>query len=584
MFSIPGIVGVAMMCCTSCEVVKISLRERTELGRKILSKLQNNAWLRFTLHCNIAMIQEVFGRLQLFCCVATILAFGMTLGPIGEGRAAASLPGNVAWIPAAQDADIDRAFAQARRDRKPVLLYWGATWCPPCNQLKATLFNQQEFALLAQSFVAVQVDGDLPGAQKLGTRFQVRGYPTTLLLNGQGQEITRLPGEIEPEQALAILRLGLAGGRPIGQILADARAAQSITRNEWKSLAFYAWETDEGRLASAADRAQLLAELGRRLQASLPTEGDTLTRLWLKALAAGIETSKPIAVDAGLRDRVERVIADPALARQQMDVLTGGAAFIVKALAAESGPERRALLTRMDVALQRLQVDLTLSRADRVSALTERVALVRLDLSKDETQPRLPSLLLADVRETAQRMDRETTDAYERQSVITAVGYLLAQAGLWEESDALLKANLARSHSPYYLMSQLGSNARKLGRSADALRWYREAYETSVGPATRLQWGAAYLSALVELSPKEAQPIEELAARLIAQAGQDSSAFYERSARSMQRVATKLRDWNQGGRESAVLNRLRAQLAPVCARLPATDEQRGNCDAVAKLI
>jgi hypothetical protein len=99
-----------------------------------------------------------------------------------------------------------------------------------------------------------------------------------------------------------------------------------------------------------------------------------------------------------------------------------------------------------------------------------------------------------------------------------------------------------------------------------------------------LQWGAAYLSALVELSPKEAQPIEELAARLIAQAGQDSSAFYERSARSMQRVATKLRDWNQGGRESAVLNRLRAQLAPVCARLPATDEQRGNCDAVAKLI
>ena len=152
-----------------------------------MSKLQNNAWLRFTLHCNIAMIQEVFGRLQLFCCVATILAFGMTLGPIGEGRAAASLPGNVAWIPAAQDADIDRAFAQARRDRKPVLLYWGATWCPPCNQLKATLFNQQEFALLAQSFVAVQVDGDLPGAQKLGTRFQVRGYPTTLLLNGQGQ-------------------------------------------------------------------------------------------------------------------------------------------------------------------------------------------------------------------------------------------------------------------------------------------------------------------------------------------------------------------------------------------------------------
>ena len=530
------------------------------------------------------MIQEVFGRVQFFCCVATMLAIGLILGLVAEGGAASSLPNNVAWIAASQDADIDRAFAQARRDRKPVLLYWGATWCPPCNQLKATLFNQQEFALLAQSFVAVQVDGDLPGAQKLGTRFHVRGYPTTLLLNGQGQEITRLPGEIEPEQAIAILRLGLAGGRPIGQIWADARAGQGLTRNEWKSLAFYAWETDEGRLVNVADRAQGLADLARRLQASLPAETDTLTRLWLKALAASSETSKPIALEAGIRDRVERVIAEPALARQQMDVLTGGAASIVKALIVEAGPDRRALLNRMDVALQRLQADPTLSRADRVSALIERVALVRLDVSKDETQPRLPPALLADIRETAQRMDRETTDGYERQAVITALGFMLAQAGLWDESDALLKANLARSHSPYYLMSQLGSNARKLGRSADALRWYREAYETSVGPATRLQWGAAYLTALVELSPKEAQAIEELAARLIAQAGQDSSAFYERSARSMQRLATKLRDWNQGGREAAVLNRLRAQLTPVCARLPTTDEQRANCDAVAKLI
>jgi len=179
-------------------------------------------------------------------------------------------------------------------------------------------------------------------------------------------------------------------------------------------------------------------------------------------------------------------------------------------------------------------------------------------------------------------MDREITDGYERQAVITSTAYLLGQAGLWEDSDALLKANLARSHSPYYLMSQLGSNARRQGRTAEALKWYQESFDKSVGPATRLQWGAGYFNALVDLAPQDTARIEAVASQLFKEAAQDSASFHERSARSLQRVATKLKEWNKGPAQAAVLQRLQQQLSGVCATVPAADGQRQTCQNLIK--
>jgi thiol-disulfide isomerase/thioredoxin len=182
------------------------------------------------------------------------LAAALALAPGAPSLAAPGLPStNVAWLPAAADADIERAFAQARSEKKPVLLYWGATWCPPCNQLKATLFNRQDFAELSRHFVAVHVDGDRPGAQKLGSRFKVSGYPTVVLFGADGQEITRLPGEADAPQVMAVLQAGLAAGRPVKALLAGALAARPLSANEWRSLAFYSWETDEQQLISKAD-------------------------------------------------------------------------------------------------------------------------------------------------------------------------------------------------------------------------------------------------------------------------------------------------------------------------------------------
>ena len=549
---------------------------------------------------------------------AALIAAFTTLGlggPTLPAKAAPSLPStNVAWQPAAADADIDRAFAQARAGNKPVLLYWGASWCPPCNQLKATLFNRQDFAALSKSFIAVHVDGDRPGAQKLSTRFKVSGYPTVVLFTPQGQEITRLPDEADAPQVMAVLHSGLTGGRPVKAVLDDALSGQvsgqgsgkTLSAGDWKMLAFYSWDTDEQQLVPKAD---VPATLVRLAVASPTADADTTTRLWLKALAAS-DDGKGVKADDSLRARVMKVLADPLQARLHMDVLTNSADNILRTLEPDEGagmtagmtagvtadttadttarmtagnPKGRvALLAAFETALKRLQADATLSRNDRMGALYARVLLARLDVPKDAVQVKLAEPLLKDVRDHVARADREITDGYERQAVITYAGALLGRAGLWAESDALLKANLSRSHSPYYLMSQLGGNARRLGHNEEALRWYGLAFDKSEGPATRLEWGSRDLSALVDLSPQDAARIEKTAATLVAQAGRDRGSFEGRSVRSLQRMGSKLGSWNADGKRAAALSRLQTQLDAVCARTDAADGQRAACQALLK--
>jgi thiol-disulfide isomerase/thioredoxin len=531
---------------------------------------------------------QSLSALALAAAVAASAPLALLAPPAQANPAPAGTKGlpstNVPWLSAASDAEIDAAFARAQALGKPVLMYWGASWCPPCNQLKATLFNRQDFANLSRHFVAVHVDGDRPGAQRVSSRFKVSGYPTVVLFTPDRQEITRLPGEADAPQVMAVLHSGLNGGRPARVVLADALAGKALAPADWRLLAFYSWETGESSLVPAADTAPTLARLATAHAALPGADAETTTRLWLKALAASDDApaGKAVKPDAALRQRVEQVLQSPALARVHMDIVGGSAPDLVRVLEPEAGAGRDALVARFDGALKRLQADATLSRNDRMGALYNRVMLARLALPKDAVQVQLDRGLTADVRDMVGRADRELRDGYERQAVITFGAAVLARTGLWAESEALLKTNLAKSHSPYYLMSQLAGNYRRLGRHDEALQWYEQSYAKAVGPATRVQWGAGYVNALIDLAPKETARIERAVADLLAEAAKDSAAFEGRSARSYKRVADKLASWNADGSKAAVLARLQRQLDGICAKVDAADGQRATCSALLK--
>ncbi len=484
----------------------------------------------------------------------------------------------IAWRHAASDADVDAAFALAKSESKPVFVYWGAKWCPPCNQVKATLFNRQDFIERSRAFVPVYVDGDSPGAQKLGSRFKVSGYPTMLLFNPQGAELTRLPGEVEGERYTQVLTLGMNAQRPVKDVLAQVKAGgQGLSANDWRLLAFYSWDTDQQQLVPKDGVPALLQQLADACPTDQP---ETATRLRLKALAA-VDAKASARPDPAAQATLLALLADPAASRAHLDMLTNYPSDITRALSAPETPQRAALLQAFDAALKRFEADTTLSRADRMQALIAQVDLARINAKKDAAV-KLPEALLADIRAQTSRADREITDGYERQAVITAAAYLLDEAGLGAESDALLKANLEKSHSPYYLMSELASNAKKRGDKVEALRWYEAAFDKGEGPATRLQWGASYVNALVDLAPQDEARIEKAAAQLLAEAAKQPDAFYERSGRSLQKVGTKLQGWNKSGAHRAAIGRLQTQLDGVCGALGEADAQRARCTAVLK--
>jgi thioredoxin-like negative regulator of GroEL len=474
----------------------------------------------------------------------------------------------IQWIRPMTVADVDRAFEQARSRNQPVFLYWTAVWCPPCNQVKSTIFTRSDFIEKSRSFVPIYVDADSPSGQVLGERFKVRGYPTMVLLDGSGRELTRLAGSVEASRYMQLLERGLAGGNSAQQALEAALAGKSLSADDWRMLAFYSWETDDGQLVAEKDLPSTLLKLAAVCPVS---EREAASRLVLQALLAASQANPKPKIDrvdalASLKSLLEQ----PELVRANHDILGYAADDIAGLVTDAKSKERAELKAQWVAALDRLATGPGLSNAARMYALLGKVGLARLD---DKTGA-LPLALVEEVKAQAARADKEITDLDERQAVITLAGAALAHAGLLDESDALLKAELPRSHSPYYYMSQLASNARKRGTpegKAAAIDWARQAYDSAQGSATRLRWGGSYVNALLELAPQDATAIEQAATRVLHEVKPDAVQLTGNNRAALERLNKRLLAWNKDGRNDAVLARLNAGLKPKCATPGAVD-------------
>lgn len=477
----------------------------------------------------------------------------------------------IAWF----SGSVDEAFTQAANTNKPIFLYWGAEWCPPCHELKATIFQRPEFIRQSRLFLPVYLDGDSERAQLYGEKFGVRGYPTVIIFSPAGEEITRIPGGMDIQQYVGVMNMALNALRPVTDLVASVRGGHSLADADWNMLASYSWGQDGGRVlgeASLFDTATLLATA---CPSTLPIEKSRLEMLALTAWLQDEDRDETLVPE--LSAALNSVLADEDLTAANINSFLYNSDAMIVLLGGEG--EQRAQLAEQ---LQALALSVyenpattVLERLDALFAWQDaQLALLDEGVQLPEGKQRW---LYTETEKT-----RESLNSYQQHAAINTVSQMYYQAGLVPEARDALTYGMEVSKQPYYFMSSMGHMERLEGNDTVALRWYRKAWEASSGGATRVQWGTNYVLALLKLSPDDLAAIDEASNTVLSELAAQDSGLRHRSVMRMNRLSSDLLEWGaDDGARQQVLARLRAQMEGICARV--SGDLPETCDSFLQL-
>ena len=96
--------------------------------------------------------------------------------------------------------DIDAAFQQAKKTKKPLWVMVSATWCGPCRWTEKEVLKRQWFdSLISPHFVPLKVyaasdEENTPKGEEFADKYQVRAFPTFLFLYPNGEIFYRMEG------------------------------------------------------------------------------------------------------------------------------------------------------------------------------------------------------------------------------------------------------------------------------------------------------------------------------------------------------------------------------------------------------
>ena len=469
---------------------------------------------------------------------------------------------------------VDEAFAAAKAEQKPVYLYWGAAWCPPCHAISATVFKSKSFIDRSRSFIAVYLDGDTQNAQAIGESFGVRGYPTMIVFDPSGNELTRIPGGMDMQAYANVLDLVLDDVAPAAEIVSRVMDdGETLGSNDCRLVAYYSWGQNREILAER-DAALVFKSLEAACPAELVTEKSILYLAQLsKRLKAAADEEDPqpltLSEKSHALTRINAILDDHTQVKANVfDVVLGGAE-IAAALTESGTAERQELQDKFLVALDKLFNDDSVYMRERIYTLAGKIDFERIDDEESE----ISAALREEIRTKVQWADETTTNPYERHPIINAAANVLDAAGMNDVAKPMLLAEIEHAKQPYYFMVALANIEQAAGNNDAAIDWLKRAYDASTGPATRFQWGYYYVSGLMEMAPEDAETIRNATVNLVREV-EASGGFYLRPKAQLKRLEAKLRDWSA---DDAILATIREEVLTICARPEDTESPGSAC-------
>ena len=106
--------------------------------------------------------------------------------------------------------DLDEAMALSEKQNKPLMIDFMAEWCPPCQKMEKTTFNQPDVIQKTGDFIPLRIDVDKQGA--IADKYNCNagkyggiGIPNILFMDHNENRIKHIIGYRDRDNLIAVM-------------------------------------------------------------------------------------------------------------------------------------------------------------------------------------------------------------------------------------------------------------------------------------------------------------------------------------------------------------------------------------------